>query len=64
MKEKVHLILENGNDYFSGVEIVENLRRAGYYIVPFKPTRVMLRAAGSEPVDRETIWRAMVDASQ
>ena len=60
-------ILGNGNEYFTGTEILDQLRAAGYVVMPKEPTDKMVEAAFGKhgnPNPFRTAWIAMVNAYQ
>lgn len=63
--KKVCDILGNGNEYYTGTEILDQLRTAGYVVVPKSPTKKMIDAAVPHVGLRGVMlaYCAMVDAA-
>lgn len=62
-RDKIEHILGNGNEYFSGAEIWDQLAKAGFVIVKKKPTKKML-ASGQASLDYTPIMHCEQQAKK
>tara|TARA_R110000823_G_scaffold4577_1_gene17820 strand:+ start:986 stop:1222 length:237 start_codon:yes stop_codon:yes gene_type:complete len=67
--EKICDIIGNGNEYYTGTEIMDQLHKAGYVVAPRKPNKAMIeRGQGClycVPINRceqqaTQVWQAMI----
>ena len=47
--KKICDIIGNGNEYFTGTEIMDQLHKAGYVVAPRKPNKAMIERGQMKP---------------